>query len=79
MMAITKNNSNKYRKDPLYHWCKVCQKRLKVSQIQRKRIDRFQTFNIFIFYCRKCDCYYLIFKFINFKKEKGRKKNDMLK
>lgn len=70
-MAITDNNSIPHKKkNLLYYYCQNCQRKLRVSQIQLKQINKFQTFNIFIFYCRICDMYYLIFRIINSKKEK---------
>ena len=79
MMAINLSNSKRSgTRDPLIHYCQNqnCHRKLKVSQIQQKRLSRIRTFNIFIFYCRKCDVYYIIFKFINFEKKSRRKRYD---
>ena len=62
-LKITQNNAKK--NNPLFRFCVSCKRYLRISQIQRKRINQFKTFNIFIFYCRKCDLYYIIFKFMN--------------
>ena len=62
-LKITQNNAKK--NNPLVHFCTSCQRYLRISQIQRKRVNEILTFNIFVFYCRKCDMYYIVFKFMN--------------
>jgi len=71
MMAINDCNiwSTK-KKDLLYHNCQVCRRKLKVSQIQFKRISKYLFFDILIFYCNTCDLYYIIFKFDNSTKKR---------
>lgn len=71
---ITINNAKKSNGpgeiDHLHFTCQECKKKLKVNQIVRKRIVPFRTFNLFIFYCIKCNLTYFIFKYINRKEEK---------
>ena len=62
-LKITQNNAKK--NNLLIHFCDSCQRYIKISQIQRKRVNEILTFNILIFYCRKCDMYYIVFKFMN--------------
>ena len=69
MQNITENsnkcNSNSKEKCFMVHFCDSCQRYIKISQIQQKRVNKSLTFNILIFYCRKCDVYYIVFKFMN--------------
>jgi len=58
----TSGNQNHYLK------CRNCDKFLKSHQIQIKRISNKLTFFLYHYYCRKCDCYYFKFKFINKKR-----------
>ena len=45
--------------------CQDCGRKLKICQIQRKRISNCREFAVFTYYCRKCKFTYFIFKFIN--------------
>ena len=76
MIAVTEHNTwSTKKKELLFHTCSNCQKTLKVSQIQIKRINKDLSFNVFVFYCRKCDLYYIIFKFDNSNKKRSDEKN----
>ena len=76
-MSIADHNSRSTKKkDLLYHICSNCRRKLKVSQIQFKRIKNNLIFNILIFYCNKCDLYYIIMKFDNSNKKRGKKKDE---
>ncbi len=60
---------SKKKRDPHFNYqetrCDDCNRKLKICQIQRKRIDTCREFAIFTYYCQKCKLTYFIFKFIN--------------
>lgn len=60
---------SKKKMDPHFDYkeinCQECKRKLKICQIQRKRISRHLDFAILTYYCQKCKLTYYIFKFVN--------------
>lgn len=69
----TCNSWHTKKEDLLYHTCSNCHRKLKVSQIQFKKINKNLFFDILIFYCRKCDLYFIILKFDDLNSKRGKK------
>lgn len=48
--------------------CQDCKIKLKIAQIQRKHINQYTDFAVFVYYCQKCDLTYIIFKLVDKRK-----------
>lgn len=73
MIDISEHNIidfKEFKNNDLFFLCQECRKYIKVNQIFRKRIDGIRDFLTFIYYCRKCDIYYLRFKQLRLKEIK---------
>ena len=62
-------DNKKSRRENLALFCDRCRKFARISEIARKRINQIQVFCVFVYYCRRCDIYYLEFKTIESEKQ----------